>query len=86
MNNQRDIHDSSSEKAPGKIRDDRREQSRGGANRFWWPVLAAVIAVIGVVAVGAALSSSRDRGVRGPADQGAPDAPAQEKVRPSSSR
>lgn len=67
-------------------RDDRRESSRSGASRLWWPILAALAALAVIVAIVAALSSSGDRGVRGPVDQGAPDAPANEKMRPSNAR
>jgi hypothetical protein len=69
--------------AASPLPDDRRERSARAARRLWWPVLLFV-AICAAIAVVAAVSNGPDRGVRGPADQGAPGAPRQEKVPPSS--
>jgi hypothetical protein len=59
--------------------------SRSGAKTIWLALLAAAIIVALLAVVGAA-TRTHDRGVRGPADQGAPDAPKDEKVPPSAAR
>jgi hypothetical protein len=59
--------------------------ARRGAAWVWLGLLAA-IAVICAGAIVAAISSSEDRGVRGPGDQASPDAPREEKVPPSTGR
>jgi hypothetical protein len=60
--------------AASLLADDRREQSRAGATRFWWPI-ALLMAVVATIVVVSALSD-RSGGVRGPADEAAPGTPA----------
>jgi hypothetical protein len=60
-------------------------EARRGSNRLWWALLAAFVLLLGVSIVGAARRND-DRGIRGPADQGAPEAPRDEKVPPSAKR
>jgi hypothetical protein len=60
-------------------------EARRGSNRLWWALLAGFVLVLGVAIFGAA-TRNEDRGIRGPADQGAPDAPRSEKVPPSAER
>lgn len=59
--------------------------ARRGSNVMWWSLLAAFVVIVGLAIVGAALRND-DRGIRGPGDQAAPDAPRSEKVRPSAVR
>jgi hypothetical protein len=60
-------------------------EARRGSNRLWWSLLAAFVLIVGLAVAGVA-SRTSDRGIRGPADQGAPDAPRSEKVPPSAER
>jgi hypothetical protein len=60
-------------------------EARRGSNRLWWALLAGFVLILGVAVLGAA-TRDEDRGIRGPADQGAPDAPRSEKVPPSAER
>lgn len=53
----------------------------GGKKRLWLALLAAAVIIAATSIVGA-LGGREDRGVRGPADQGAP-APHDDKVPPS---
>jgi hypothetical protein len=48
--------------------------------------MIGVVVIVASAIAGAVWNSGRDRGVRGPADQGAPDAPRSEKVPPSTGR
>jgi hypothetical protein len=72
--------------------DDRplRSNGRGKAGMpatwIWAPLLVLLAAIVGVSAYSAMRDTSQDRGIRGPADQAAPDAPRLEKERPSSER
>ena len=59
--------------------------ARRGSNAVWWGLLAAFGVIVAAAIVGAAIRNE-DRGVRGPADQAAPDAPRSEKVPVSAER
>jgi hypothetical protein len=60
-------------------------EARRGSNGLWWALFAAFVLLVGASIVGAATRND-DRGIRGPADQGAPEAPRDEKVPPSAKR
>jgi hypothetical protein len=61
-------------------------RARDGASWFWVSLMIGVVVIVASAIAGAVWNSGRDRGVRGPADQGAPDAPRSEKVPPSTGR
>ncbi|HEY8947120.1 MAG TPA: hypothetical protein VIM73_22905 [Polyangiaceae bacterium] len=59
--------------------------ARRDASWVWIGLLVAIAVICGGAII-AAVSSSEDRGVRGPGDQASPDAPREEKVPPSTGR
>jgi hypothetical protein len=58
--------------------------SRSPAPWLWAALAALLVAFLAVWIYSAVRSTGEDRGIRGPADQGAPNAPPNEKQRPSS--
>jgi hypothetical protein len=60
-------------------------KAKPGSTHFWLAALAGAV-IIAIVAIVAAAGRNDDRGIRGPADQAAPDAPHDEKVPPSAKR
>jgi len=57
---------------------------KSGASWIWWGLLAATTMIFAICVLAAVRASNNDRGVRGPADEAAPNAPLNEKARPSS--
>ena len=57
-------------------------QARRGSNWLWLPLLAAALIILGIAVV-AALNRNDDSGVRGPADEAAPNAARNATVPPA---